>query len=50
LSDGRTYEGWWHANMMTGGTIQQGMWKENKLEGKYQPGPADGSNTKPRRK
>jgi hypothetical protein len=44
--------------MMTGpgtmvhadGTVQQGMWKENKFEGVYQPGPADGSNTKPRRK
>ena len=39
LPDGRTYDGWWHANQMTGpgimvhadGTKQEGMWKEGKL-------------------
>ncbi len=36
--------------MHADGTTQQGMWKEDKFEGKYQPGPADGSNTKPWRK
>jgi hypothetical protein len=32
------------------GTRQQGMWKENKFQGQNQPGPAESSNTKPRRK
>jgi hypothetical protein len=42
LSDGRTYEGWWHANMMTGpGTMarySRECGKKTNLRGSISPG------------